>query len=243
MDNMLNMKSLSHIKKYIVIITGLMLLISISLYSQEQPSPPSETQRKGAVPPIKKIGKGLFEVGGILINKNEISITFPAIINMEKGIIEYAIVRSTGKTHESLLRTNIDPFHLNICFLLLGFKGSNNPLNEQGASEIPGGDKLEIYISYNTGNANKTVKMDSFIEKEDGEGRSHVSLNWVYTGSLIVQGTFLAQEQGSIAAVYHDPTALIDHTTPGGDSDEIWFVNGKTTPHAGTHVKVIIKGK
>jgi hypothetical protein len=42
-------------------------------------------------------------------------------------------------------------------------------------------------------------------------------------------------------AIYHDPAALIDNTTPGGESDEIWFVKEGAVPQAGTLVTVIIK--
>ena len=70
-----------------------------------------------------------------------------------------------------------------------------------------------------------------------------MSLNWKYTGSYILAGAFQASLQGSIAAIYHDPAALIDHDAEKGANDEIWFVKEEVIPKAGTPVTVTIKAK
>ena len=54
-------------------------------------------------------------------------------------------------------------------------------------------------------------------------------------------GHFLAQVDGSIAALVRDPAALINNPRPGNDDDQIWEVYSKTTPPAGTAVDVTIQ--
>jgi hypothetical protein len=66
-------------------------------------------------------------------------------------------------------------------------------------------------------------------------------MTWVYTGSFSYQGRFVAQDSGSIAAIWHDPVALIDNASPGGESNRIWFVKEGTVPPVGTPVEVVIK--
>ena len=122
-----------------------LLLVPCSLRA-EQPLDISGQHKKEPV--ISKIAPGVFRIGEIQIHKKTRSITFPAVVNMDKGLLEYLLVQSQGKTHESLLRTEVDPYFLNIAFLLLGFEGTDNPLIEQGAAQIPQGEPVEIIIIY-----------------------------------------------------------------------------------------------
>lgn len=192
-------------------------------------------------PPVRKVGPGLLRLGEIQIHKGSMSVTFPAVVNMDRGLIEYLLVRSTGKIHESLLRTEVDPYLLNISFLLLGFEGTDRPLDAQGAADKPGGDPVSIILVYNQAERNQSVPAEGWIVRKNGEHAFPPEMSWVYTGSMVMQGRFLASQQGSIAAVYHDPAALIDHGAPGGESDEIWFVREGTVPPVGTPVTVVVK--
>jgi len=69
------------------------------------------------------------------------------------------------------------------------------------------------------------------------------SLDWLYTGSIVVNGRFIAQSEGSIAALYHDPVAMIDNASAGGESDKVWFVKEGAAPPVGTPVTVTIRAK
>ncbi|MCD4723002.1 MAG: hypothetical protein K8S13_24560, partial [Desulfobacula sp.] len=62
---------------------------------------------------------------------------------------------------------------------------------------------------------------------------------WVFTGSKIMDGNFMAQVEGSIIATYHDPFAILDHRSDTGADDTLFFANEKLLPLKGT--KVIMK--
>ena len=222
-------------KRISVVVSCLLILssfapISAQEFSSETPSGPKSLEPS----PIQKIGPGVFRLGEIQIHKGARNVTFPAKVNMDKGLLEYLLVQSGGKTHESLLRTEVDPYYLNIALLLLGFEGTNMPLTEQGTAETPKGEAVEINIIYREGDKNRKVAAGAWVAKRDGEKEKSLSMKWIYTGSEVMQGTLLAQAQGSIVAIYHDPAALIDNATPGGESDEIWFVKEGVVPPAGT---------
>jgi hypothetical protein len=221
--------------KISVVMILLPFLSFFSLLSAQEPS--------SRILPIKKIAPGVFRLGEIQIHKGARSATFPAQVNMDKGLLEYLLVQSGGKTHESLLITDVDPYYLNIAFLLLGFEGTDSPLAEQGVADTPKGEAVEINIIYREGDRNRKVLAETWIEKSIGEKKESPSMMWIYTGSKVMQGTFLAQAEGSVVAVYHDPAALIDNAAPGGESDEIWFVREDVVPSAGTPVTVVIKAK
>ncbi len=218
------------------------------------PPPPiagEDLWRQGLKPmPVEKVSPGVFRLGEIRIYKEARSIAFPANVNMDKGLLEYILVRSSGKTHESLLRTDVDPYHLQIAFLLLGFEGTDQPIAEQGSAEIPKGDPVEITIDYAKKGSDAVaehkvkLKTEEWVVKKINNSIKDVGkLEWVYTGSVVVQGQFIAQTSGSIVAIYHDPAALIDNASPGGESDEIWFVKEGSVPPVGTPVTVTIKAK
>lgn len=199
----------------------------------------------GPPPPIEQVGPGIFRLGEIEIRKDTRSIIFPAQVNMDQGLLEYLIVRSSGKVHESLLRTDVDPFHLQVAFLLLSFEGTDRPILHQGSPETPRGDPVEILIAYRRGgNQELEIKAEDWVvNKIENQVKDVGALKWVYTGSKISEGGFLAQLEGSIVALWHDPVALVDNASPGGESNRIWFSKEGTVPPVGTHVTVIIKAK
>lgn len=191
------------------------------------------------VSPVEQVSPGLYRVGDILINKKERTVSFPAEVNMDKGLLEYVLVRTGGKTHESLLRTRIEPYNLQVACLLLGIEGTSVPLAYQGAPETPKGDPVALILNLQTGAPSRPEQW--MVKTVDGTSHDLQNMSWVFTGSLVSNGRFAAQAEGSIIAVYHDPAAMIDNASPGGESDEIWFVNEKSVPPVGTPVTITIK--
>lgn len=234
-------------------LTGAMLLVTTCGYAQDLSSdkpvvpkaPPIRMQEQQSTVTTEKIAPGIFRIGEIIINKQLMLISFPAQVNMDKGLLEYLLVHAGGKTHESLLRTDIEPYNLQIAFLLLGFEGTDRPLPEQGSPETPKGESLEINVVYrNSENKLVSVKGEEWIMMKDNNEQKSISrLDWVFTGSVVFNGKFLAQSSGSIAAVYHDPAAIIDNASDGGESDERWYVKEGAVPAVGTPVSINIKAK
>ena len=208
------------------------------------PPPPIERQQQKTTP-LKKVAPGVFRLGDIEINKNTKSIVFPALINMDKGLLEYILVRTGGKTHESLFRTQVQPYDLQVAFLLLGFEGTDSPLRFQGAQEKPKGDPIAITITYTKANGKSaTIYPEEWIvHMIENKAVNVKKLDWVFTGSTLVNGHFLAQMEGSIIAVYHDPVALIDNASEGGGMHNSWFVKEGSVPPVGTPVTLTIRGK
>ncbi len=72
----------------------------------------------------------------IRINKRERTVSFPAVINLRQGTIEYLLVNSWGKVHESILRTDTEPYRIHVVMLLLGDKGAGT--NQEHVVNVPG---------------------------------------------------------------------------------------------------------
>jgi hypothetical protein len=223
------------------------ILTALGVQAQQIPGlPPAAmtpelTSYKSA--PVEKVGNGLYRIGEIAINKQEKSISFPAQVNMDRGMLEYLIVYRSGKTHESLLRTNITPYSLQLAFMLLGYEGTDKRLSGQGSREIPTGEPVRITISNVAGKQTTAFPVEEWLANRSGDTFKDVApLNWVFCGSFINDfGKFMSQETGSIIAIWHDPVAMIDNASPGGESNRIWNVKQGTAPAVGTAVTVTIK--
>jgi hypothetical protein len=188
---------------------------------------------------------GLLEYRGIQIDKEKRTVTFPAAINMTTGMLEYLIVADTGKTHESLLSTKIQPYDIQVAMLLLGIKpaekSDNEPpgqINKAYLSTVPElkGAKISLFLTW----PGHRVRAEDLIWNLEGN-TVMTEGPWTYNGSELYDGRFLAQIDGSITALVRDSAALMNNPRPGNDDDQIWEVYSKVTPPIGTAVDVIIE--
>ncbi len=164
--------------------------------------------------------------------------------------MEYLLVSTWGKVHESILRTETEPYHIHTAMLLLGARGMGT--NEQDLVAFSGpyvshpssvrlpGDKITLLLKWKAGGKEIRKRAEQLVfnnKRKSVLGRGA----WVYTGSLFIDESFLAQREGSIVSLVTDPEALINNTGPGHDNDTIWTPNTKHLPPPDTPVQVIIK--
>jgi len=191
--------------------------------------------------PLKQIDAGVFEIGNVRLDKNQRTIRFPAVVNMDKGAVEYLLVNESGKVHESVFRTETEPYHIHLATLLVGAKESIPP-SAGIATNAPvlAGDKVSLSASWKTSGGENHCRGEDLVFNT--QTKSPMSRgNWVYNGSRIVEGTFLAQRDGSLVSIISDQDALINNPRPGRENDEIWQVNTNTVPPVGTAVQITIK--
>src|SRR5205085_2399164 len=87
--------------------------------------------------PLKEVQPGIFEFGDIKINKRERTVSFPVVVNLRQGQMEYFLVNSWGKLHESIFQTETEPYRIHVSMLLLGAKGAGT--NDEDVAREPGG--------------------------------------------------------------------------------------------------------
>jgi hypothetical protein len=206
-------------------------------------SPKSEIEnRKSKIeePPLQQIGPGLFEFGSVRLDKLQRAISFPAVLNMNTNLIEYLIVTVSGKTHESLLRTEVAPYQIHLALLLLGAKGAGtNAFPENHAQPLPG-DKVSLELSWTVDGKTNRLRADECIYNRQTQSTMSRG-SWIYNGSRLIEGAFIAQEIGSIVSLIEDPDALINNPRPGRENDEIWEIKSKGLPPLNAPVNVTIQ--
>jgi len=185
----------------------------------------------------KEVSPGVFEIGKVRINKQKRTIEFPAVVNMKEGLAEYLLVSTKGKVHESVLRTEVEPFQVHVAMLLLGGKGAQT--NFFGPDK-PSGDPVTIEISWKGFLSTKRVAAEDMVF-DRARNRPMSKGSWIYNGSFQFEGLFVAQEAGSIISVIADPEALINNPRERRDDDDNWTINSKAVPSVETLVTVTIK--
>jgi hypothetical protein len=207
----------------------------------KKPGPAKPAQPKVAErpPAIERITEHSYRVGAALIDTAERTVTCPGEINMDEGAIEYLAVAPGGKTHESLLRIDVRPLHLQLALLMIDLE-PKNVLTQQGEKTTPQGDPVEIRVRWkdNAGH-DQDVRAEDLVA--DGAPNKQMPRHdWVFTGSRILKAGFQADLEKSLIAVWHDPAAILDNPLPGGGNNA-YLVNTKRTPRRGTRVRVVLR--
>ncbi len=184
--------------------------------------------------PIREIGPGLFSIGQIRLDQSNRSITLPAFVNLRAGALEYVLVTDSGKIHESLLRTSVAPYHLQLALLLVGLSPSGNNASTNASSD------LTIEIAWTVKRRTRSFPVGRFVQerrarKAIGTGR------WSFTGSRFRDDGFAAQVDGSLVTLIDDPDAIVGSRMPGFDDDDNWLAIGQKLPPSDTPVNLIFR--
>ena len=210
----------------------------------------NQTPSAAARHSVKEISPGIFQIGDVKINKHQRSVSFPAVVNLRHGAMEYFLVSSWGKVHESILRTESEPYRIHLGMLLLGAKGAAT--NEEELAQPPApfvsqpsefrvpGDKINVEVRWRVNGKETRRRAEELVYNTQKKSKLNQGY-WVYNGSFMDENTFLAQREGSAISLVTDPEALINYTGPGHDNDTVWIANTNRLPRLDVPLEVVIQ--
>lgn len=200
--------------------------------AQKAPAPVEKPKQ------IERITDHLYRLGKVMIDTKARTVTCSGVVNMDRGAIEYLAVAPGGKLHESLLRLDVRPLHLQLALLMVNLEPSN-VLRYQGDATTPRGAPVRIRVSWRDDRGTQhDTPAEELTMQMPGEKSSGLH-NWVFTGSRILKEIgFEADAEKSLIAVWHDPAAIIDNPVPAGALNV--YAVGPRCPHTGTRVDVVI---
>lgn len=185
-------------------------------------------------PKIVKLNDGRLDLGGVIVDPVKRTATFPVELNLsnEGELIEYLLVNHNGKTHESLLKTGIQPFHLHTAMLLLGIERAGLPPVQPAPENIdrawlenasvPPGKPVKVNLLA----GEKRIPIENWIWDESRQAPMQAS-QWIYNGSYFQGAAFMAEVDGSFIALVTDPSALMNTDDPQRVNDANWFIHTK----------------
>lgn len=195
-------------------------------------------------PIVEKTGETGYRVGLVTFDQKTREIRFPAEVNMAEGLLEFLIVHRNGKVHESLLRTDASPAHLNLAFTLLRYPPSKElEMSPSGPGEIPAevkaGARVRIDVEWDDAGKLRRVPVNEWIQHAV-KGSTMPAGPWIYAGSDFQNGKFAAEATGDIAAIFITNSALLNFPGTDNRDDTVWFSFPKRVPSEGTKTTVII---
>ena len=191
-------------------------------------------------PTVKEIRPGVFQVGGVLLEKSKRQISFPVLINMHEGLLEYILVTGKGKTHESLLVTLTEPYHIHVAMLLLGVKGAaGKEVPEDPRKPIPG-EPFSMELSWKKDGKTLHAPVEKFVRNRLLKKPMKPG-PFIYNGSIVFEGMFIAHRDGNLFSLITAPAALANNPRMGRHDDENWEAIKKGLPPLDGNATLTVK--
>jgi hypothetical protein len=195
-------------------------------------------------PEVKTLGSGIYDFGGITIDQKNRSFSFDAVCNQTSRLVEYALVHENGKIHESLFRTKINPKWIHACFLLLKESPFVTAQKEQGLavnnSRSARTRAISILVEWD-GNGTQFLEPLAQMTVKQTNQKTLDEGSFLFTGSKVIEGDYLAEMDGSIIAIYEDSRATINAIDEDNTNDDIWLANGQNMPPLEKKVRIHLK--
>jgi hypothetical protein len=203
-------------------------------------------------PSVEKLDGNLCRIGQVTFDTKTREIRFPAKVNMTEGLLEFLVVTENGKTHESLLSSTIIPTDLNLAFTLLRYPVSKErtPLpNETGGTSnnypdvpphIRQGARVTIEVEWLESGKTRRLSANDMI-RHDVKTTAMPPDPWIYGGSDVFDGKFVADSTGDLIAVFEAPSAILNASGEDSRDDTVWVPYPKRVPALATSVTIIIK--
>jgi len=189
---------------------------------------------------VQKIDENTYTLDQIEIDLAKQEITFPAEVNMDRGLIETIIVGPKGKLHETIFKTQVMPSYIQTSLLLLGLECGQNM--EPGDFRIkPKGDSIAVYAMWTDSLGVLHKERAENLVWNTPKNRQMLETPWVFLGSKIINGQFVADIEQNIMRTYHDPFAILHNPLTTNLDDTFYEVNQNTVPPPGTNVNIVVK--
>jgi hypothetical protein len=229
------------------------LIISTCLHANEAataPTPPP-ADKPAEKPTVEKIDDKRYRVGKIEFDSSTREIRIPAKVNMAKGLLEFLIVHENGKIHEALFTTDTSPSDINLAITLLRYKPSPElyalPSETGGLSgnfpvvpeDIRAAARVSIDVEWAKDGKPERIGVNEWIQHATTSA-AMPSSHWVYGGSQIEEGRFVAESTGDIAAIFLSNAAMINYPGKDNGNDTVWLAFENRVPPEGTNLTLII---
>ncbi len=208
---------------------------------------------------VQELGANSYKVGLVRFDTKARTVIIPATVNMVDQVVEYALVASEGKTHESVFVTDARPVDVHLACLMLGVKSTNIVAEFEQPMSIPVSNRVEIRVQWRRNGPNADYLLSKMVASRKsigsdawhnppknsdsiGEIKVWKARDWFYKGSCFRAEGFMAQFSGSIVATIDDPMALMINS--GGDRSRRLvqhYPNKKLLPKVGASVALVLQ--
>ena len=225
------------------VLTVLTVFISCTTVKPLKKLPPLSDKEKKLLSMMggKVISNEIIAIGKVHINRRTKEVSFPATVQLTDGAIEVLITTKKGRTYETLLASDIEPYNLQLALLLSGAENGTRFQSKEppkGKDAIPQGDIINIFVKTEKG---KVQPVTNWLINAKTQ-KPFKKNQWVFVGSSFnSQKKCLAAKDGNIVTTWSFGNTILDNPSQTGDTDDYFNVNNKTVPKSNTPVTVIMR--
>lgn len=203
-------------------------------------------------PSVVKLDNGLMKIGEVTFDPKTRQVRVPCTVNMVEGLLEYAVVHENGKIHESLLITKASALDINVAMKLLRYVASEELYaieKERGVltgnfpkvdEEIRKAARINVFVEWEAEGKTKKLPLADWVMHAKTT-KPMPAEPWVYGGSLMYEGKFLAETNGDIASIFVSRGSLFLFPGKDNQNDDVWLAFTKRIPPQGTSVTFLIE--
>ncbi len=223
----------------LAVITGLFTLLMAPMNAQTQ---------KAQV--VEKTDSCHLTLGSAYVDICNGSFSFPAKVNMGKGLIEVILSTPLGKTHESLLVTEMDAIHFETALFLIGCEQtpaySKYQEHPSKISRIRHNknkpDQLEIYVTFVDSSGMKPTRVEQMVWDKQYEKVLDPVL-WHFKGlPEDPRGTPRPFSGDNLVVSFMEINSILELDSPRLFDDNYFFVN-ETFPGLKINREVVVTVK
>jgi len=215
------------------VLTAFLLSASWLCLADKQPVVPAKSADH---PRLERLPNGDMKLGTLVLSPTTRELSFPAKFVLGRGVLEVVVATPTGRLHETLLVADVSPLQIQSLLYVLHYNNGPRLTDSTGRP----GDLIDIFIEWITAEG-KTVREP--VEKwmlDLRTGQAMIPKGWVFVGSTIREGKFLADLEGNVVINYSVGSTILDIPDAQGTDDTIFEVNAdKKQPKKGAAVRLI----
>jgi hypothetical protein len=215
---------------------GLILLTSSIAPAQDTaPATEPEADAQPATSSVQWDGNRA-TLGSLQVDAEAKTVMATGWVNQIEGLVEVMACGPKGKVHESVFVLALNPLDLQAALLLINLQ-QGTPMPPDGDTP-PTGDAIDVFVEWQADGETQRARAESFLWNRL-ENRAVPETHWVFNGSVMVHGEFMALAEESLVVTYWDPYAIVNIPLPCGANDELVVVNTNTVPPYETPITFI----
>ncbi len=173
-------------------------------------------------PGVQKLPNGDLLVSSITVRRTARELAFPGAFQLEGGSLEVILAHPHGRVHEALLVTEVSAIQLQTMLYLLGAKnGARLP-----GGLVPQGTLVDIFLEWKDAEGKLQRKPVEHWIIDTRTNKEMKPIGWTFVGSVVKNGTFLADSEGNVVLNYSVGATVLDlPDTESFEEDTLHIVN------------------
>ncbi|MFP4054378.1 MAG: YdjY domain-containing protein [Phycisphaerae bacterium] len=236
--------------------TAVVVVVGVSWLCHAQMPFGESPQRTPATQPAKEDAKEDAKAK-IWIDRKAGTVSFDTEVCGREGMdgeplqLELLLTKVRGKTHESILQTEVDGWQIHAGLVALGLPRGKPKVwrydLDTGAETTlpPRGPKVDIFLEWTDGKGKKQrVPASQWLKSADPAAKVEPPSHWVFVGSILgSNGGYAADAEGEFITTANFGTAILDVPFVSSDKNaELYFLaRPDRIPPLGTKVTMILK--